>query len=66
MSFQMRFNDPPEVERTEQPSNSAGEKLESIRREAQQFARAADQAINEALSEDSSRYVRMNRQTGGQ
>ena len=66
MSFQMRFNEPPEADREEQPSGSAGEGLESIRREAQQFARAADEAIDEALSEDSSRYVRMNRQTGGQ
>ena len=66
MSFEMRFNDPPEAERAEQPSESPGEQLESIRREAQQFARAADEAINEALSQDSSRYVRMNRQTGGQ
>lgn len=67
MAFQMQFNDPQrDDERERRASGSSGDELESSRREAQEFARAADQAIDEALSQDSSRFVRMNRQTGGQ
>lgn len=67
-----------ERERTEQnertlpsggtPSGSGdeGESLERIRRAADEFLTAGDEAIRRALSGDSEEFLRANRQRGGE
>ncbi len=44
----------------------AGGALDAIRREAEQYLAAADQAIDRALSGDSEAFVRASRQQGGE
>lgn len=54
---------------TVQPSPETGpddESLEQIRRTANEFLSAGDDAIRRALSADSEEFLRANRQHGGQ
>jgi len=48
------------------PGGPAGGSLADLRRSGEAFLRAADDALDRALSADSTQFLEANRQTGGQ
>lgn len=65
----MRFMERKDRERTQQNPGGSGTEslLDSMRREADQFLAAGDEAINRALADsDSEAFLRAGRQEGGE
>lgn len=70
----MRFRERDEEERARAPrlngpggpDDAGGEDLERLRAVGEDFLAAGDEAIRRALSGDSERFLRANRQRGGQ